>query len=321
MRRLRWRCGVLADARRLCARLERASTCRRSTTGSSATTVLGSLDDWEFKGRIAVKAGDEGFNGKFNWTQDGEAFEATVGGPLGIGTVRIEGEGAAVVLTDKDGETTVLEDAEAELRYRYGWTIPVAACATGRLGIPDPSMPADTEFDDDGRLERLQQSDWIGRNLPLSGRRRPADAAHFVGDESAKLGCAWSSTAGYSSSVDSTGPSPHNCAATRISVSLGRSQVVRHRVLIPCTAGSNPAAPAISTRSGEYRGTRNNGGIFGQRPSATRPGHRSLPAYPACSRPCRPILATAKSTSRSSKIFAAGKPSSCSRHVRRQPKT
>ena len=31
---------------------------------------------------------------------------------------------------------------------------------------------------------------------------------------------------------------------------LGRSQVVRHRVLISCTVGSNPTAPAIINHTG-----------------------------------------------------------------------
>jgi len=123
--------------------------------------VLGGLREWEFLGRIAVKAGEEGFNGKFNWSQQDEVFNATVGGPLGIGTVRIEGEDRAVTLTDKDGEITVLQDVESELRYRYGWTIPVSSLRYWALGIPDPSMAAATEFDDDGRLVRLQQSNWI----------------------------------------------------------------------------------------------------------------------------------------------------------------
>ena len=123
--------------------------------------VLGNLEDWEFKGRIAVKAGDEGFNGKFNWSQQGDAFSATVGGPLGIGTVRIEGDGQAIVLTDKDGVETVLHDAEVELRWRYGWTIPVTSLRYWALGIPDPRLPAATEFDDEGQLVRIEQSDWI----------------------------------------------------------------------------------------------------------------------------------------------------------------
>ena len=123
--------------------------------------VLGSIRDWEFKGRIAVKAGDDGFNGKFNWAQAGDAFNATVGGPLGMGTVRIQGDGNSVVLTDKDGVETVLEDAEVELRWRYGWTIPVASLRYWALGIPDPRLPAVTELDEIGRLTRLEQSEWV----------------------------------------------------------------------------------------------------------------------------------------------------------------
>jgi len=130
-------------------------------TWDERNEVLGNLEDWEFKGRIAVKAGDEGFNGKFNWSQQGDAFSATVGGPLGMGTVRIEGDGQAIVLTDKDGVETALNDAEVELRWRYGWTIPVTSLRYWALGIPDPRLPAATEFDDEGQLVRLEQSEWI----------------------------------------------------------------------------------------------------------------------------------------------------------------
>jgi outer membrane lipoprotein LolB len=124
--------------------------------------VLANVRDWEFKGRIAVKAGDDGFNGKFNWTQQDDAFNATVGGPLGIGTVLIESDGQSVMLTEEDGSKTVLQDAEMELRWRYGWTIPVSSLRYWALGIPDPKVPAaETELDDNGRLVRLEQSGWI----------------------------------------------------------------------------------------------------------------------------------------------------------------
>ena len=123
--------------------------------------VLVGLREWECAGRIAVKAGDEGFNGKFNWAQQDDQFTATVGGPLGIGTVRIEGEDRTVTLTDKDGEKTVLSDVENELRYRYGWTIPVTSLRYWTLGIPDPATAATTELDADGRVSRLEQNDWI----------------------------------------------------------------------------------------------------------------------------------------------------------------
>jgi outer membrane lipoprotein LolB len=163
---------MLPDSRRLallaafavlagCATTPQSVDLPPLETWDERNAVLAGLQDWEFKGRIAVKAGDDGFNGKFNWAQQGEVFAATVSGPLGVGTVRIEGDGRSVVLTDKDGVATVLEDAETELYWRYGWTIPVESLRYWALGIPDPAVPAATEIDEQGRLVRLEQSDWI----------------------------------------------------------------------------------------------------------------------------------------------------------------
>ncbi len=138
--------------------------------------VLGAASDWEFRGRIAVKSGDEGFNGKFNWIQTGNDFYATVGGPLGIGTVKIEGNDRNIVLTDKDGVETVLEDPEAELYFRYGWTIPVASLRYWALGIPDPLSAAVTEVDESGRLVGLSQGNWdvsISRYRESAGQQMP----------------------------------------------------------------------------------------------------------------------------------------------------
>ena len=140
------------------------------------TAVLGQVRNWEFKGRIGVKAGDEGFNARFNWEQQGDAFDARVSGPLGMGTVLIEGDGKSIVLTDKDGIATELEDAEIELRWRYGWTIPVESLRYWALGIPDPAFPAVTELDDEGRLAHLEQSDWtvkISRYSEGGGQQLP----------------------------------------------------------------------------------------------------------------------------------------------------
>ncbi len=122
--------------------------------------VLAGLDEWEFSGRIAVKTAADGFNGKLRWAQDRDAFQATASGPLGAGAVRIEGDGATVVLTDKDGVRTELEDAELEFRLRYGWTIPVQSLRFWALGVPDPASPADTVIDETGRLTSLRQRDW-----------------------------------------------------------------------------------------------------------------------------------------------------------------
>ena len=130
---------------------------------AARTAVLGGVTDWEFSGRIAVSAGEEGFNGKIRWHQQGDTFKATVGGPLGFGTVRMEGDGASVVHTDKDGVRTELQDAERELMYRYGWTIPIQSLRYWALGLPDPAIPAQTELNPEQQLAKLTQRDWTVR--------------------------------------------------------------------------------------------------------------------------------------------------------------
>jgi outer membrane lipoprotein LolB len=141
------------------------------------TAVLAELESWEFSGRIAVSTGNDGFNGKLRYSQDADGFKATVSGPLGIGTVRLEGDDRSIILTDKDGVRTELHDAELELRYRYGWTIPVASLRYWALGIPDPAEPAETAFNENGQLENLSQRDWsviISRYRDGGGQLMPS---------------------------------------------------------------------------------------------------------------------------------------------------
>jgi outer membrane lipoprotein LolB len=141
------------------------------------TRVLGGLDRWEFRGRIAVRTADDGFNGKLRFAQDAGGFAATVSGPLGVGTVRIEGDDRGVVLTDEHGKRTRLSDVEPELRDRYGWTIPVSSLRYWALGIPDPSAPAETEFNDAGLLVHLLQRNWtveLSRYDKGGGQAMPA---------------------------------------------------------------------------------------------------------------------------------------------------
>lgn len=126
----------------------------------SRLEILGGVDQWEFAGRIGVSAGDEGFNGRLWWRQDGVVFRARISGPLGVGTVFINGNRDELTVTDRDGVITELNDAEVELRQMYGWTIPVTSLRYWALGIPDPTSSAETEFGDDGQLVKLRQRNW-----------------------------------------------------------------------------------------------------------------------------------------------------------------
>ena len=160
------------------------------TEWETRQAVLGELDQWHFSGRVGVKTADDGFNGKLRWNQDDDDFQATVSGPLGIGTVRIERKGGTVEITDKDGVTTALQDVEAELWYRYGWTIPVESLRFWVLGIPDPRVPADIDVGDDDRLESLTQRGWdvtVSGYREVGGQQMPKRVTAKSADTSVRL--------------------------------------------------------------------------------------------------------------------------------------
>lgn len=154
------------------------------------TRILAGMADWEFRGRIGVSAGNEGFNGKLRYAQNDNDFRLVVSGPLGFGSIRIEGDSQRVTITDKDGEETVLQDPEFDLRAMYGWTIPVTSLRYWALGIPDPAVPADTEFNEDGQLASLRQGSWlieIAQYRDGGGQSMPRRLTAVSGDNKVRL--------------------------------------------------------------------------------------------------------------------------------------
>ena len=152
--------------------------------------VLEQTDEWGFSGRIGVRAGDEGFNGKILWRQDGIVFRARLSGPIGVGTFFVNGDGREVTLTDREGVVTELDDAEVDLKARYGWTIPVTSLRFWALGIPDPSLPSNVEFNEDGQMSNLRQGQWavtIGHYADGGGQTMPRRLTAVSGDIRVRL--------------------------------------------------------------------------------------------------------------------------------------
>lgn len=127
---------------------------------NSRWDALKSIQDWSFTGRIGVANGEEGFNGRLTWHQSGARFDASLSGPFGAGRVNIAGSAERITVTDGDGLQEVLLNPEADLRYRYGWTIPVKSLRYWALGVPDPDLPAGINFAETGVVESMDQGGW-----------------------------------------------------------------------------------------------------------------------------------------------------------------
>jgi outer membrane lipoprotein LolB len=120
---------------------------------------LEAVQAWEIRGRLTVDTGDGGFQGSFNWRQDGDALELIVRGPLRNGVLQVSGRPEALTVTAR-GETRTLTDPETELSALLGWWLPVSSLADWLLGFPDRDFRATTEPGADGTLAALEQRLW-----------------------------------------------------------------------------------------------------------------------------------------------------------------
>lgn len=137
---------------------------------------LVAVADWRLGGRIAIRTEDEGWQASIDWNQQGESYAIQLVGPMGQGSVRLQGDGRMVSLSSGD-EVRVDEDAEMLLYQQLGWRVPVTALRYWALGLPAPGA-AEQELNPQGLLGRLHQAGWsiefrdyIGRGELMLPRR------------------------------------------------------------------------------------------------------------------------------------------------------
>jgi outer membrane lipoprotein LolB len=116
---------------------------------------------FELKGRVAVAAGNEGFNADMHWLQQGDHSQLTLEGPLGVGATQISATGNELTLITSRGEHIGSDQAHAALVQRLGFDPPLPSLRYWILGVPDPAQPATEELDaSQQRLTALSQGGW-----------------------------------------------------------------------------------------------------------------------------------------------------------------
>jgi len=140
----------------------------------SAPPLLPPPEDWQvrrpqlqacehftLRGRVAVAAGEEGFNANVRWVQDGPRSQLTLEGPLGVGGAQVSASGDELRLVTSRGEQIESDAAHAALVQRLGFDPPLGSLRYWVLGVPDPSQPATEALDpDEQHLQTLTQSGW-----------------------------------------------------------------------------------------------------------------------------------------------------------------
>jgi outer membrane lipoprotein LolB len=123
-------------------------------------SVLQQLEGFRLRGRVAVAAGQGGFNANLRWAQRGGDASIDLAAPLGIGAAHIEQQGAGLVVTTSRGVRLADGEARDAVQREFGFQPPFASLRYWLLGAADPSLPAEETLDGAQRLARLVQDGW-----------------------------------------------------------------------------------------------------------------------------------------------------------------
>ena len=122
---------------------------------------LEKFQQWQMDGRIAIRTEDDSWSGSLKWQQLGQLYDIRFSGPFGQGAINLTGDQYRVVLSSADGDIVGNNGVEQLLHQQLGWHVPISHLQYWVVGRPNPSVDGSVlQFDQFGRIERLQQDDW-----------------------------------------------------------------------------------------------------------------------------------------------------------------
>ena len=122
--------------------------------------ALEALQEWQVRGRVALRTADEGWSASFDWQQRGSDYRIRLRGPFGQGALELTGDETGVWLQQAEQPPVFAFDAETLLEQQTGWRLPVAGLAAWLRGMPVAGAWSDARWDTQGRLQHLAQDDW-----------------------------------------------------------------------------------------------------------------------------------------------------------------
>lgn len=131
-----------------------------STSWQNREHALNQIQTWQINGKIAVQTAQDAGSATVDWTQNHDQYTLSLMGPLGSGGLKLTGKPGQVNLDTADGKHISAPTAEQLLAQTWGWHLPVSNLNYWIRGLPAPSAPANTHFDQYNRLTDLAQQGW-----------------------------------------------------------------------------------------------------------------------------------------------------------------
>lgn len=127
--------------------------------------------DFELVGRVAVRHGREGMNGRVVWRHGPDFDEMLITSVLGQGIASITRRRGSVELVTADRSEYRATEAEALTERILGWRLPLAGLPDWVQGRADPAYPAKLARDARSRLRELEQNGWWIQYQEYEGAR------------------------------------------------------------------------------------------------------------------------------------------------------
>jgi outer membrane lipoprotein LolB len=153
-------CGALLAAMFMVACATRPPAATLLDADQQAA-VLRELSAFTLEGRVAVRAGEEGWQASVRWRQRDEVSEVRLSGPFGAGALQLRFDGTELSLTTARGDVLRGEDAALTLRQQLGFDPPIAELRHWLLASASPAdSRAVIAAGANGRPATLSQQDW-----------------------------------------------------------------------------------------------------------------------------------------------------------------
>ncbi len=132
----------------------------QNITWGSRVGTLSSVEDWDLKGLIAIRAAKDGGSANWHWRQSKNNYTISLFGPFGANSFTLTGTPSSVLLETSDGKKFNATTPELLLAQQTGWQLPISNLYYWIRGLPVPGVPAQKQFDTYHHLTALTQQGW-----------------------------------------------------------------------------------------------------------------------------------------------------------------
>lgn len=122
--------------------------------------VLKGINNWDLVGRLSILNDHESYYLDLDWQQQDDVYRMDLSGPMGIGATRLSGNKSSVTMSSSSEQQVSASSPDSLLYEKTGYRVPIEGLFYWVRGIPDPSTRSVPSFDEQGRLNELEQESW-----------------------------------------------------------------------------------------------------------------------------------------------------------------